>query len=50
MRFMDRRLLVSACLECITNDQRVTDQELELVRSVCDSLGCPMPRLGLSAA
>jgi Zn-dependent protease with chaperone function len=50
MRFMDRRLLVSACLECITNDQRVTDQEIELVRAICDSLGCPMPRLGLSAA
>lgn len=47
MRFLDRRLLTSACLECITNDQRVTDQELELVRAVCDSLGCPMPRLGL---
>jgi len=50
MRFMDRRLLVSACLECITNDQRVTDQEIELVRAICDSLGCPVPRLGLSAA
>ena len=50
MRFMDRRLLVSACLECITNDQRVTDHEIELVRAICDSLGCPMPRLGLSAA
>lgn len=50
MRFMDRRLLVSACLECITNDQRVTDQEIEFVRAICDSLGCPMPRLGLSAA
>jgi len=50
MRFMDRRLLVAACLECITNDQRVTDQEIELVRAICDSLGCPMPRLGLSAA
>lgn len=50
MRFMDRRLLVSACLECITNDQRVTDQEIELVRAICDALGCPMPRLGLSAA
>ncbi len=50
MRFMDRRLLVSACLECITNDQRVTDQEIELFRAICDALGCPMPRLGLSAA
>lgn len=50
LRFMDRRLLVSACLECVTHDQRVTDQELELVRAICDSLGCPMPRFGLAQA
>ena len=37
------RRLVEGCAWCVAADGQVTVQEAELLRTVCVSLGCPMP-------
>lgn len=37
--------LVGACAACICADQSVSVEEGELLRAICDMLGCPMPPL-----
>ncbi|MFO0790421.1 MAG: M48 family metallopeptidase [Pirellulales bacterium] len=37
--------LVGACAACICADRSVSVEEGELLRAVCDMLGCPMPPL-----
>lgn len=38
-----KRKLLAACLECLSHDQVVTPQEVELFRAVADAMGCPVP-------
>lgn len=40
-----KRQVLSSCVACVTADHEVTDREVELLRAVCDALGCPMPPL-----
>jgi Zn-dependent protease with chaperone function len=40
-----RRPLVDACAAVICADREVTVAEVELLRGICDMLGCPMPPL-----
>jgi hypothetical protein len=40
-----RRPLVDACAAVICADREVTVAEAELLRGICDMLGCPMPPL-----
>jgi Zn-dependent protease with chaperone function len=40
-----KRRLVAACAACILADSKVTVREGELLRAVCEVLGCPMPPL-----
>jgi Zn-dependent protease with chaperone function len=38
-----KRGMLTAFSECIAHDQRVTINEVELLRVISDALGCPMP-------
>ena len=38
-----KRRLVEACARAVRHDGRVEPEEAELLRLVCDSLGCPLP-------
>jgi hypothetical protein len=40
-----KRRIVVACAACIRADQQVTVREAELLRAICDTLDCPLPRL-----
>jgi uncharacterized tellurite resistance protein B-like protein len=40
-----RRPVVDACAATICADREVTVAEAELLRGICDMLGCPMPPL-----
>jgi Zn-dependent protease with chaperone function len=40
-----KRRVVVACAACIVADEQVTVREGELLRAICDVLGCPMPPL-----
>lgn len=41
----EKKAVINACAVCVTADKQVTPDEAELLRAVCDSLGCPMPPL-----
>lgn len=38
-----KKLVIRACIACISADGKVTQEEAELVRAVSSSLDCPMP-------
>jgi hypothetical protein len=38
-----KRRIVVACAACIRADRQVTVREAELLRAICDTLGCPLP-------
>ena len=38
-----KQRLVAACTACIASDGKVTTEEAELIRAICDALHCPMP-------
>jgi len=38
-----KRLLLHACADCVSADQKATAHEAELLRVISDSLGAPMP-------
>ncbi|NVH73594.1 M48 family metallopeptidase [Paraburkholderia sp. JPY432] len=40
-----KRRIVAACAACILANQQVTVREAELLRAICDTLGCPLPPL-----
>lgn len=40
-----KKTLLTACATSIAADQHVTPNEAELMRAICESLGCPMPPL-----
>lgn len=40
-----KRQLIRACAVCICSDRTVTVDEAELLRAICDTLGCPVPPL-----
>jgi Zn-dependent protease with chaperone function len=40
-----RERLVRACAHAVLEDRRVTDDELTLLRALCDALECPLPPL-----
>jgi Zn-dependent protease with chaperone function len=40
-----KRRVVESCAACIRADQQVTVREVELLRAICATLGCPMPPL-----
>ncbi|WP_072658701.1 M48 family metallopeptidase [Mariprofundus micogutta] len=40
-----KRRLVKACVEVVLADGQVRVNEFELLRAVCDALGCPMPQI-----
>ena len=40
-----KRTLLNACAACIAADKQATVREVELLRLISDSLGCPMPPL-----
>ncbi len=40
-----KQTLLKACVACVLTDNRVSVEELEMLRGVADSLGCPMPPL-----
>jgi Zn-dependent protease with chaperone function len=40
-----KRRVVESCAACIQSDLQVTVREVELLRAVCATLGCPMPPL-----
>jgi Zn-dependent protease with chaperone function len=37
--------VVDACVHAVVADHRVTDDEITLLRAVCDALGAPLPQL-----
>ncbi len=41
----EKKAVINACAVCVTADTQVTPDEAELLRAVCESLGCPMPPL-----
>jgi Zn-dependent protease with chaperone function len=41
----EKRRVIHACAACIAADKQVTTTEAELLRAVCDALGCPAPPL-----
>ena len=40
-----KRRIIKACIACVLADRQVTITEVELLRAVADSLGCPIPPL-----
>jgi hypothetical protein len=38
-----KRVIISACVAVVWSDEELTVYEAELLRAVCDTLGCPMP-------
>jgi hypothetical protein len=40
-----KRQIIESCASCIGADGRVTVEEGEALRVICDALGCPMPPL-----
>jgi len=38
-----KRSLVQSCVACVSLDQKITVEEAELLRGICDCLDCPMP-------
>ncbi|HKL49078.1 MAG TPA: M48 family metalloprotease, partial [Desulfuromonadales bacterium] len=38
-----RKKLLAACLECLTHDESIEVEEVEIFRTVADALGCPVP-------
>ncbi len=45
-----KREIVAACAAVVCSDQELSVYEGELLRAVCDTLGCPMPPLRLEEA
>jgi hypothetical protein len=41
-----KRRLVAACAQAVAADGQVDPAEAELLRLVCDGLGCPLPAFG----
>ncbi|MCG8314976.1 MAG: M48 family metallopeptidase [Pseudomonadales bacterium] len=41
--------LIDACVDCILHDDRITHNEANLLRAICERLDCPMPMLALPA-
>ncbi len=39
----EKKKVIQACAACIVSDHHVTAAEGEILRAVCDALGCPMP-------
>jgi Zn-dependent protease with chaperone function len=39
----DAALLVEACAHTVLEDRRVDDDEVSLLRVICEALGCPLP-------
>ena len=39
----EKKKVIQACAACIVSDHRVTTAEGEMLRAICDALGCPMP-------
>lgn len=37
--------VIDACVDCVLHDNKATLRELEILRAVCEALGCPMPPL-----
>lgn len=46
----DKQLLVEAMVAVVSHDQRVTVTEMELLRTICALLHCPLPPLAEQAA
>ncbi len=42
-----RQIIVDACAATILSDAKVTQEEAELLRIICDNLDCPLPPLSL---
>jgi Zn-dependent protease with chaperone function len=42
---LKKGVLLHACAATVAADREVTDREVQLVRAISDSLGCPMPPL-----
>ncbi|MFO7982550.1 MAG: M48 family metallopeptidase [Desulfuromonadales bacterium] len=38
-----KKKLLAACLECLTHDESIEVEEVEIFRAVADALGCPVP-------
>lgn len=45
LRPLDKPQLLKACASCITSDQQITPDEVELFRAIAAILECPMPPL-----
>ncbi|MDP7004681.1 MAG: M48 family metallopeptidase [Phycisphaerales bacterium] len=43
LRFSDKELLIEACGNCVTHDDKVTVVEAETLRAIGDVLDCPIP-------
>ena len=43
--FIDKQVIIIGCVACITADGFIAAQESELLRAICDILGCPLPPL-----
>jgi Zn-dependent protease with chaperone function len=41
--FAVRGKVLNACLACVTQDDKITVEEAELLRAIADALGCPVP-------
>ncbi|MDA0802205.1 MAG: M48 family metallopeptidase [Planctomycetota bacterium] len=46
----DRNGLLAACASVAANDQRVSDDEYDIVRALCDTIGAPLPPLEPTSA
>jgi uncharacterized tellurite resistance protein B-like protein len=38
-----KKRLLHACGKVVMADQRITDNEAELLRAIADTIGCPIP-------
>ncbi len=38
-----KELVIKACIQCVMNDGKLIAQEGELLRAICEALGCPLP-------
>jgi Zn-dependent protease with chaperone function len=45
---LSKKILLNACLACITADEKITSREVELLRAVADTLNCPIPPINSS--
>ncbi len=49
---MVKQKVIEACVACVLHDGKISPEESQLLRAICDALGCPLPPItaGVSRA